>query len=41
MYRRYLEDSPLVAQGIFLDEVNANAAGYQTLAQAQLSSRHT
>lgn len=41
LYRRYLEGSPLVAQGIFLDEVNANAAGYQALAQAQLSSRHT
>lgn len=39
LYRKYLEDSQLVAQAIFLDEVNANAAGYQMLAQAQLAAR--
>lgn len=37
LYRKYLENSPMVASAIFIDDPNANAIGYQTMAEAQMS----
>lgn len=37
LYRKYLENSPMVASAIFIDDPNANAMGYQTMAEAQMS----
>ena len=36
-YRDYLEKSPMVASATFVDNPNANAVGYHTMAEAQLS----
>lgn len=38
LYKEYLEKSSLVAQANFIDSPNANAIGYQTLAEAQLAA---
>ena len=37
LYRDYLEKSPMVASATFVDDPNANALGYQALAEAQMS----
>ena len=37
LFRDYLEKSPLVASAIFVESVNANAIGYQAMAEGQLS----
>ena len=37
LFRDYLENSPLVASATFVDSVNANAIGYQAMAEGQLS----
>ena len=37
LFRDYLEHSPLVAQASFIESVNANAIGYQAMAEGQLS----
>ena len=39
LFRPYLEKSPLVAQATFVESPNANAIGYQAMAEAQLSLR--
>lgn len=39
LFRDYLERSPLVAQASFVDSPNANAIGYQAMAEGQLSLR--
>ena len=39
LFRPYLEKSPLVAQATFVESPNANAIGYQAMAEAQLSMR--
>lgn len=39
LFRDYLEHSPLVAQATFVENTNANAIGYQAMAEAQLSLR--
>ena len=37
LYRKYLEGSPMVASAMFVEDPNANAVGYRTLAEAQQS----
>ena len=37
LFRDYLEKSPLVASASFVESVNANAIGYQAMAEGQLS----
>ena len=37
LFRDYLEKSPLVASATFVESVNANAIGYQAMAEGQLS----
>ena len=37
LFRDYLEHSPLVASASFVENVNANAIGYQAMAEGQLS----
>ena len=37
LFREYLEKSPLVAKAYYLDNPNANAVGYQSLAEAQMA----
>lgn len=37
LFRDYLEHSPLVAQASFVESPNANAIGYQAMAEGQLS----
>ena len=37
LFREYLEKSPLVASATFVESVNANAIGYQAMAEGQLS----
>lgn len=37
LFREYLDRSPLVAKAYYVDNPNANAVGYQTMAEAQLS----
>lgn len=37
LFRDYLEKSPLVASATFVENVNANAIGYQAMAEGQLS----
>ena len=37
LYRKYLEGSPMVASAMFVEDPNANALGYRTLAEAQQS----
>ena len=37
LFRDYLEHSPLVASARFVENINANAIGYQAMAEAQLS----
>ena len=37
LFRDYLERSPLVASASFVENVNANAIGYQAMAEGQLS----
>ena len=37
LYRDYLEKSPMMASATFVDDPNANALGYQALAEAQMS----
>ena len=37
LFRDYLEKSPLVASATFVESVNANANGYQAMAEGQLS----
>ncbi len=37
LFRDYLEKSPLVASASFVESVNANAIGYQVMAEGQLS----
>ena len=37
LYRDYLEKSSMVASATFVDDPNANALGYQALAEAQMS----
>ena len=39
LFREYLENSPLVTSATFVENPNANAAGYYAMAQAQLSIR--
>lgn len=39
LFRPYLEKSPLVTQATFVESPNANAIGYQAMAEAQLSLR--
>lgn len=39
LFRDYLERSPLVAQASFIESPNANAIGYQAMAEGQLSLR--
>lgn len=39
LFREYLEKSPLVTSASFVENTNANAAGYYAMAQAQLSLR--
>jgi len=39
LFRDYLERSPLVAQATFVESPNANAIGYQAMAEGQLSLR--
>ena len=41
LFRDYLEKSPLVASASFVESVNANAIGYHTMAEAQLSLQRT
>ena len=41
LFRYYLEKSPLVASPSFVESVNANAIGYHTMAEAQLSLQRT
>jgi plasmid segregation protein ParM len=40
LLRRFLETSPMVKAPIFIEEVNANALGYQLLAETALRSSH-
>ncbi len=40
LYREYLENSPMVASATFVGDPKANALGYQTLAEAQMSIAH-
>ena len=39
LFRDYLEHSPLVAQASFVESPNANAIGYQAMAEGQISMR--
>ena len=39
LFREYLEHSALVAQVTFVENTNANAIGYQVMAEAQISLR--
>lgn len=39
LFRDYLERSPMVAQASFVEDINANAIGYQAMAEGQLSLR--
>ena len=41
LFRDYLEHSPLVASASFVENVNANAIGYQAMAEGQLSLLRT
>ena len=41
LFRDYLERSPLVASASFVENVNANAIGYQAMAEGQLSLLRT
>ena len=41
LFRDYLEHSPLVASATFIESVNANAVGYQAMAEGQLSLQRT
>ena len=41
LFRDYLERSPLVASASFVENVNANAVGYQAMAEGQLSLLRT
>ena len=41
LFRDYLERSPLVASASFVENVNANAIGYRTMAEGQLSLLRT
>lgn len=40
LFQKYLENSPQVMQATFLNNPNANAIGYQALAEAQLLARN-
>lgn len=37
LFREYLEDTPMVASASFIDNPNANAIGFRTMAEAQMS----
>lgn len=41
LFRGYLEASPLVAKATFVESPNANAIGYQAMAEGQLSLQRT
>ena len=41
LFRDYLEHSPLVASASFVESPNANAIGYQAMAEGQLSMRRS
>lgn len=41
LYREYLDRSPMVASAAYIDNPKANAIGYQSMAEAQLSLRKT
>lgn len=37
LFREYLENTPMVTAATFIENPNANAIGYKTLAEAQMS----